>query len=122
MQENNLEKLKTEIVESILDKKGYDIHIIDLREADGAIAQYFILCSADSDRQTRAIADWIQRRTRKNLQEHVWKTDGYESGNWIVLDYVDIIVHVFLPGLRSYYNIEGIWGDFPIEKHEHEKV
>ncbi len=110
------EELKKDILTAIQEKKGEEIVVIDLREGEGTITDYFILCSATSDKHAKAIADWVQRFVRKNTKEHAWKVEGYEQGRWIVLDYVDIIVHIFLPELRNYYSLESLWGDYPTTK------
>ncbi len=100
------------IADLIKNKKGYDIKILDLRKLS-TIADFFVICSADSDRQVKAIADEIEDK----LSEQRIKCsnrEGYETMNWILLDYFDVIVHVFKNEARNYYNLEKFWGDAPV--------
>jgi ribosome-associated protein len=89
------------------DKKARDVIRLDVREQT-SIADYFVICEGDTDRQVRAISDGII----KTLKEHgvrPFQTAGYEEGSWVVLDYSTVIVHVFLPGERAYYDLESLW-------------
>lgn len=100
------------IADLIKNKKSYDIKILDLRKLS-TIADFFVICSADSDRQVKAIADEIEDK----LSEQRIKCsnrEGYETMNWILLDYFDVIVHVFKNEARNYYNLEKFWGDAPV--------
>ncbi|MEW6196286.1 MAG: ribosome silencing factor [Bacteroidota bacterium] len=106
------------ISDIILTKKGSDIKILDLRKLS-AIADFFVICSADSDRQVKAIADEVDDK----LNEHGIKClhrEGYESLNWIILDYFDVVVHIFKVDARNYYNLEKFWGDAPLLSIEDE--
>jgi ribosome-associated protein len=105
------EKIIQQILNGILEKKGFDIVIMDLRGLLGSIANYFIICSGNSDTQTKAIADSIEETVKKNLGEKVWHSEGKAKGEWILLDYIDVIVHIFLPNSREFYKLEDLWGD-----------
>lgn len=109
MKSLNFAKLIANLIKS---KKGYDIKIIDLRKVS-TIADFFIICSADSDRQVKAIAEEIED---KLLEQRIKcsNKEGYETLNWILLDYFDVIVHVFKNEARNYYNLEKFWGDAPV--------
>lgn len=96
-------------------KKAEDITIMDLRDVTN-FADYFVLCTATSDVQLRAVADAIVDGLDK-IQHKVWHSEGYEVRSWILLDYVHVVVHVFLPETRSYYALEKLWGDAPIEMY-----
>jgi ribosome-associated protein len=100
------------IVEHIFNKKGYDVKILDLRSVT-AIADYFVICSADSDTQVKAIADEVDKRMRDEGVRS-WHTEGYRSLNWVLIDFVDIVVHVFKKESRDYYSLEKLWGDAPV--------
>jgi len=101
------------IAELILSKKGYDVHILDLQGLS-SIADYFIICSADSDMQVKAIADEVDDKLRDvGIKCHF--KEGYNTLNWVILDYFDVIVHVFKKDAREFYNLEKLWGDAPIE-------
>lgn len=100
----------------IFNKKGADVKIMDLRNLT-TIADYFIICSADSDTQVKAIADEVD----KQLSEQgirCFHKEGYNTLNWVLLDYFDIVVHIFKKEARNYYNLEKLWGDAPTETVE----
>lgn len=100
------------IAEHIKNKKGFEIKILDLRKLS-TIADFFVICSADSERQVKAIADEIEEK----LSEQRIKCsnrEGYETMNWVLLDYFDVIVHIFKTEARNYYNLEKFWGDAPV--------
>lgn len=105
-------KFAKAIAEIILSKKGSDINILDLRKLS-SIADYFVVCSADSDRQVKAIADEIDKVLHEQGIKCFHK-EGFESLNWILLDYFDVVVHIFRNESRSYYNLEKLWGDAPV--------
>ncbi len=113
--ENNLIE---RIIASIADKKGNDITVIDLQGFDHTIADYFVIADATTNIQVKAIADHIQRQISKNLKLRPWGVEGEENAEWILLDYGDVIVHVFQRPVREYYDIEGLWADAPIQKIE----
>jgi ribosome-associated protein len=102
------------VVEHIQDKKGYDIKVLDLRELS-AMADYFIICSADANVQVKAIADEVDKKLRKDGIK-CYHREGYNSLNWVLLDYFDVIVHVFKKDAREFYNLEKLWGDAKIEE------
>jgi ribosome-associated protein len=105
-------KIIDRIVEHIFAKKGYDVKILDLRSLT-AIADYFVICSADSDTQVKAIADEVDKRMRDEGVRS-WHTEGYRSLSWVLIDYVDIVVHVFKKESRDYYSLDKLWGDAPV--------
>ena len=96
-------------------KKAEDILLMDLREVTN-FADYFVLCTATSEPQLRAVADAIVDGLEA-LEHAVWHSEGYESRSWVLLDYVHIVVHVFLPETRGYYALEKLWGDAPVEQY-----
>jgi ribosome-associated protein len=104
--------LAKKIADLIFNKKGYDVRILDLKEI-ASFADYFVICSADSDTQVRAIADEIDKSLRDEGLK-CWHKEGYRAMNWILLDYVDVVVHVFKKDMREFYNIEKLWGDAPV--------
>ncbi len=107
-----------EITDHILSKKGYDIKILELAKIS-SFADYFVICSADSDVQVRAIADEVDRSLAKQGIKCHYK-EGYDALNWVILDYFDVIVHVFHKEARTYYNLEKLWGDAPVIEVEDE--
>lgn len=96
----------------IFTKKGYDVKILDLQEVS-SIADFFIICSADSDTQVKAIADEIDKTLRKEGIK-CYHREGYEVLRWVLLDYFDVVVHIFHKEAREFYNLEKLWGDAPV--------
>ena len=101
--------LAKRIADSMISKKAIDIVILDLKKLTSA-TDYFVICSADSDTQVKAIADTVLDGMEA-LGERVWHQEGYHALRWIVLDYVDVVVHVFHKEERSFYNLDRLWGD-----------
>ncbi|UCH66389.1 MAG: ribosome silencing factor [Ignavibacterium sp.] len=102
------------ITEIMFNKKAYDVLLIDLRKLT-AFADYFVICSADSDVQVKAIADDVDRSLRDEGMK-CWHKEGYQALNWVLLDYVDVVVHVFKRDAREFYNLEKLWGDARFER------
>lgn len=102
----------TVISEMIFSKKGYDVKIVDLRKL-ATFADFFIICSADSDTQVKAIADEIDKKLRDEGIK-CWHKEGFMALQWVLLDYVDVVVHIFKKDAREFYNLEKLWGDAEI--------
>jgi len=109
----NSESVAKKIASLVLEKKAYDVIIMDIKSI-ASFADYFVICSADSDIQVKAIADHVTDEMKK-VGERIWHSEGFDSMSWVLLDFVDVVVHVFLKQTRSYFNIEKIWGDAKIE-------
>ena len=105
------ETLVKTITKGIQEKKGQDITIIDLRHIDGAIAKYFIICQGYSPTQIEAIAGSISDMVRKELSEKPINVAGLGNNQWVAIDYSDVLVHIFMPETREYYNLETLWED-----------
>ena len=101
--------LAKRIADLMISKKAIDVVILDLKKLTSA-TDHFVICSADSDTQVKAIADSVQNGMDA-LGERVWHQEGYHALRWIVLDYVDVVVHVFHREERSFYNLDRLWGD-----------
>ena len=116
MTKSNLssDQLITEIIKSIEDSKGLDIMLMDLREIENTVCDYFIISSGTSNTHVDAIAATISKNVGKNLQEKPWHTEGEQSAEWILLDYVNIVVHVFRKQIREHFDLESLWGDAKI--------
>jgi ribosome-associated protein len=106
-------ELAEKISELMLGKKGTGVVIMDLKGLT-TVTDYFVICSASSDTQVKAIADNIIKETKK-LDERPWHNEGYSNLSWILLDYVNVVAHVFLEGTRRFYNLEGLWADAKID-------
>lgn len=109
------ESLKDLIVLGMQDKKATNIAIIDLRANKNAIADFFVLCSGNSDTQVEAIAESVDKMVYKQTEESPRHKEGFSTAEWILLDYVDVIVHVFKSDKRRHYGLEELWGDAEIE-------
>lgn len=105
------EPIVNQIIESIKEKKGKEIVSINLTALDAAVCRYFIICHGDSNTQVSAIAQWVEKFIEETLNEKVWKKQGFENAQWILLDYVDIVVHIFQKEFREFYDLEGLWAD-----------
>lgn len=106
------------VIHGMQEKKGNDIVRLDLRNINSSVSDYFVICHADSPTQMRAIADSIEVEVYKGLQQDPWRVEGYANGEWILLDYVDVVVHVFRTDKREYYGIEDLWGDAKFENYK----
>ena len=119
LKNNALENTLIErIIDSISGKKGNDITVIDLTPFDYTIADYFVIADATTNIQVKAIADNIQRQVSKTLKQRPLGVEGEENAEWILLDYGNVIVHVFQRPVREFYDIEGLWSDAPTQKFE----
>ncbi|MDK2770821.1 ribosome silencing factor [Flavobacterium haoranii] len=106
--------LLANIIKGIEDVKGADIDILDLREIENTVCDYFIICNGNSNTQVVAISNSIQKAVSKELHEKPWHVEGTENAEWVLMDYVNIVVHVFQKHVREFYNIESLWGDAKI--------
>ena len=103
--------LLDEIVHGIENVKGEDIQVLDLREIDNTPCDYFVICSGNSNTQVSAIVGSVQKNVSKLLKEKPFHTEGSDVAEWVLIDYVNVVVHVFQKQIREYYNIEELWGD-----------
>lgn len=110
------DQLITTILKGVDELKGEDIQLIDLREIDNTICDYFVVCSGNSNTHVSAISGSIQKIVGKEAKEKAYHIEGESQANWILLDYVHVIVHVFQKPMRDLYDIEGLWGDAKITK------
>jgi ribosome-associated protein len=108
---DNSTGLNSYIVELIQDKKGKSIVSLDLREIPEAISDYFIVCHGDSTTQVKAIVDNVYRKLKENRGEIPHHIEGMQSAEWAIVDYVDVVLHVFLREKREYYQLEDLWSD-----------
>jgi ribosome-associated protein len=105
------ELLVKAIVEGMQENKAKDIVILDLRKLSSAVCDFFVICSGDSSTQVDGIANSIARFTRKELKEKPWHIEGKSNSEWILLDYVNVVSHVFYKDARSFYELEDLWAD-----------
>lgn len=109
--QSNSDLLITTIISGIEDVKGKEITILDLREIENTVCNYFIICEGTSNTQVNAIVNSVQRKVSKSLKDNPWHIEGNDNAEWVLMDYVDVVVHVFQKHIRDYYDIEGLWGD-----------
>jgi ribosome-associated protein len=109
--EKNTDILLTHIIEGIEEVKGEDINVLDLREIENNVCNYFVVCSGNSNTQVRAISGAVQKLVSKAIHEKPWHIEGLDTSEWILMDFVDIVVHIFQKQTRSHYDIESLWGD-----------
>lgn len=109
----SVEKTVDVIIDHILEKKGEAIVVMDLRGVTG-VTDFFVIATGTSNVQVRAIADEVKEKLKKDHGINPWHAEGYQAQKWILLDYVNIVVHVFDAETRSYYDIEKLWGDAKI--------
>ncbi|RSK45888.1 ribosome silencing factor [Hymenobacter perfusus] len=108
------DKLADVVVRGMQEKKAADIVVLNLKELKNAVADYFIICSASSDTQIEAIARSVEEEVEKLTGQNPWQTEGRMNREWVLLDYVDVVVHVFLRDRRQFYALEELWGDAEI--------
>ena len=110
--------IKDLVVEGMKEKKALDITILDLKGIKNAVADYFILCSGNSDTQIDAISDSIEEQVHKATSQNPLNREGKAGKGWVLLDYVDVVAHVFKKDRREFYALEDLWGDAKITNVE----
>ena len=111
-------KIFKTIIHAIQEKKGEKIVSLDLRKIPEAVADFFIICQASNNTQLRAIADFIETDVKEKCLEAAYKHEGRQGQQWILIDYVNVVVHVMLPEPRKFYQLEEMWSDAPAMEHE----
>ncbi|MGW9685592.1 MULTISPECIES: ribosome silencing factor [unclassified Flagellimonas] len=99
------------ILHGIEEVKGVDVNLLDLREIENTVCDYFIICNGTSNTHVNAIVSSIQKTVSKAIQDKPWHVEGSENAEWVLMDYVNVVVHVFQKHIREFYDIEGLWGD-----------
>ena len=112
------ENLSKYIVKGIQEKKGADIVILNLKGIGNAIADYFIICTGTSDTQLDAISNSVEKEVLETAEERPWHREGIQNKEWILLDYSNVVVHIFKNNVRSFYGLEELWGDAVITRVE----
>ena len=115
------EELTSLIVQGMEDTKAKKIMILDLQDIDHAITNYFVICHGNSKPQLEAIANSIIEKTTKKFKAKPWHKEGFENAEWILLDYVDVVVHIFKEDRREFYQLEKLWADANITHHEYKE-
>lgn len=113
MQKNSAsaDELISLIIHGIEEVKGVAINLLDLREIENTVCDYFIICNGTSNTHVNAITSSIQKTVSKAIKDKPWHVEGSENAEWVLMDYVNVVVHVFQKQIRDFYDIEGLWGD-----------
>jgi ribosome-associated protein len=111
-------KIIKAIIQAIQEKKGEKIISLDLRKIQEAVADFFIVCEAGSTTQVRAIADFIEAELKGQCGEIPYMHEGRQVLQWVVIDYINVVVHIMLPDSRRFYRLEEMWSDAVVEEHE----
>ena len=111
-------KLIDEILFSIEDVKGVDVNIMDLSKISNTVCGFFIVCTGTSNTNVAAISNSVKRHVSKKLKEKPFSIEGVENQEWVLIDYVDVVVHIFQREIREYYDLENLWGDAKITNVE----
>jgi len=106
------------ILSGIEEVKGHDINLLDLRDIENTVCDYFIICNGTSNTHVNAIVGSIQKTVSKAIQDKPWHVEGSDNAEWVLMDYVNVVVHVFQKQVRDYYDIEGLWGDAKVTSVE----
>ncbi|MGB0146362.1 MAG: ribosome silencing factor [Flavobacteriaceae bacterium] len=113
MQKNqaDADQIVAEIIKGMEEVKAQEIQILDLRSIENTVCDYFVICSGTSNTQVNAIVNSVQKIVSKSLKEKPWHIEGSDNAEWVLMDYVHVVVHVFQKHIREFYDIEGLWGD-----------
>jgi ribosome-associated protein len=115
------EELVSLILQGMEDTKAKDIMVLDLQDIDHAITNYFVICHGFSKPQLEAIADRVIEKTIKGVKAKPWHKEGFENAEWILLDYVDVVVHIFRDDRRKFYQLEKLWADAKVTEHSYKE-
>jgi ribosome-associated protein len=110
-------KIFKNIIRAIQEKKGENVISLDLRKIHEAVADFFIICEANNQPQIRAIADFIEEQVKKTCGERPYHHEGKKTLQWVLIDYVNIVVHIMIPESRKFYKLEEMWSDAALEEH-----
>jgi len=103
--------LITKIIKGIKNVKGVEIDLLDLRVIENTVCDYFLICNGTSNTHVKAIVSSVQKTVSKSLKEKPFHIEGEDNGEWVLIDYIDVVVHVFQKQVREHYNLESLWGD-----------
>ncbi len=117
---NRNSKILKTILKAISDKKGEHVVSLDLRKINEAVADFFIICEASSAPQVRAIADHVEDQVKEKCGDSPYHQEGRQNMQWVLLDYVDVVVHIMLPETRKFYKLEEMWSDAAAQEHNQE--
>jgi len=108
--------LVDQIIEGLEDIKGENIVVLDLRKLENSICDFFVIAEGNSNTQVSALANSVEKKVRETLQDKPWHVEGNTNAEWVLLDYVNVAVHIFQKSVREFYDLESLWGDATITK------
>jgi len=110
-------KIFKSIIKAIQEKKGENILSLDLRQIPEAVADFFVICQATSATQIKAIADFVEEKVKKDCGELPYRDEGRHALHWVLIDYINIVIHIMLPETRKFYKLEEMWSDGALTEH-----
>jgi ribosome-associated protein len=110
-------KIFRSVIKAIQEKKGENIISLDLRKIPEAVADFFVICQATSNTQIKAIADFVEEKVKKDCGEAPYKHEGHQALQWVLIDYVNIVIHIMQPEARKFYKLEEMWSDAALTEH-----
>ena len=118
--EASSELVKKLVVEGLQEIKGQNITVLDLREIENAVTDFFIIAEGNSNTQVNSLADSVHKVVRENVGDRPWHIEGRENSEWVLMDYVTVVVHIFQTGIREFYDLESLWGDAEVTTIEND--
>ncbi len=118
--EASSELVKKFVVEGLQEIKGQNITVLDLREIENAVTDFFIIAEGNSNTQVNSLADSVHKVVRENVGDKPWHIEGRENSEWVLMDYVTAVVHIFQTGIREFYDLESLWGDAEVTTIEND--
>ena len=118
--EASSELVKKFVVEGLQEIKGQNITVLDLREIENAVTDFFIIAEGNSNTQVNSLADSVHKVVRENVGDRLWHIEGRENSEWVLMDYVTVVVHIFQTGIREFYDLESLWGDAEVTTIEND--
>lgn len=120
--QDHTKELVSAVIEGLHKKKANEVVSLDLTKIENSVSKYFVICHADSDRQVEALADSVLETVREETGEKAWHKEGLEHATWVLLDYADVVVHIFQREYRDLYKLEELWADAKLTRHEDVKT
>ena len=118
--EASSELVKKFVVQGLQEIKGQNITVLDLREIENAVTDFFIIAEGNSNTQVNSLADSVHKVVRENVGDRPWHIEGRENSEWVLMDYVTVVVHIFQTGIREFYDLESLWGDAEVTTIEND--
>ncbi len=107
-----------QIIEGIKDNKGEEITVLDMSKLENSVCDYFVIATGNSSTQVKSIAEAVEKRVREELGDKPWHVEGADRSEWVLMDYVNSVVHVFQREMREFYDLESLWGDAAVQHIE----